>query len=291
MFVAALIVLIIAVLLVIAALFGGADATTIDLGAFNLERLRVARVLRGHGHAAAVRAEPRHVPQRRQTLGRPARGQEEGQRAEQQARRLQARRTSTTRTCTATDLRRRGPHRLRSRPDLCWLTTWGLLDRAGAAAGLELHRRTRQAHRRDDPDRDVPSVDLATPQAGTVSPRDGAGLLARVSAVLESAAAPARAARSAADCARRWPATTPTTPVAATVTVTSTPIIATARTVPAPASSVLDRVSADSRWSAPLEPGHSFTASAPGPRRPRPRPGTRPSDRTGPPDRHRAARP
>jgi membrane protein implicated in regulation of membrane protease activity len=36
-FVAALIVLIIAVLLVIAALFGGSDATTVDLGAFNLE--------------------------------------------------------------------------------------------------------------------------------------------------------------------------------------------------------------------------------------------------------------
>ena len=37
MFVAALIVLIIAVLLVIAALFGGSDPTVIDLGAFNLE--------------------------------------------------------------------------------------------------------------------------------------------------------------------------------------------------------------------------------------------------------------
>ncbi len=37
MFVAALIVLIIAVLLVIAALFGGTDLTSIDLGAFNLE--------------------------------------------------------------------------------------------------------------------------------------------------------------------------------------------------------------------------------------------------------------
>ena len=37
MFVAALIVLLVAVLLVIAALFGGGDATTIDLGAFNLE--------------------------------------------------------------------------------------------------------------------------------------------------------------------------------------------------------------------------------------------------------------
>jgi uncharacterized integral membrane protein len=36
-FVAALIVLIIAVLLVIAALFGGNDATVVDLGAFNLE--------------------------------------------------------------------------------------------------------------------------------------------------------------------------------------------------------------------------------------------------------------
>jgi ABC-type dipeptide/oligopeptide/nickel transport system permease component len=36
-FVAALIVLLIAVLLVIAALFGGNDATTVDLGAFNLE--------------------------------------------------------------------------------------------------------------------------------------------------------------------------------------------------------------------------------------------------------------
>ena len=36
MFVAALIVLILAVLLVIAALFGGNDQTTIDLGAFNL---------------------------------------------------------------------------------------------------------------------------------------------------------------------------------------------------------------------------------------------------------------
>jgi hypothetical protein len=35
-FVAALIVLIIAVLLVIAALFGGNDATTIDMGAFNV---------------------------------------------------------------------------------------------------------------------------------------------------------------------------------------------------------------------------------------------------------------
>lgn len=37
MFVAALIVLIIAVLLVIAALFGGNDQTVVDLGAFNLE--------------------------------------------------------------------------------------------------------------------------------------------------------------------------------------------------------------------------------------------------------------
>jgi uncharacterized integral membrane protein len=36
-FVAALIVLLIAVLLVIAALFGGNDPTTVDLGAFNLE--------------------------------------------------------------------------------------------------------------------------------------------------------------------------------------------------------------------------------------------------------------
>ena len=36
MFVAALIVLIVAVLLVIAALFGGGEATTIDMGAFNL---------------------------------------------------------------------------------------------------------------------------------------------------------------------------------------------------------------------------------------------------------------
>ncbi len=37
MFVAALIVLIIAVLLVVAALFGGTDMTVVDLGAFNLE--------------------------------------------------------------------------------------------------------------------------------------------------------------------------------------------------------------------------------------------------------------
>ncbi|MCW2808155.1 MAG: hypothetical protein JWQ93_2110 [Marmoricola sp.] len=37
MFVAALIVLIVAVLLVIAALFGGSDATVIDLGDFNLQ--------------------------------------------------------------------------------------------------------------------------------------------------------------------------------------------------------------------------------------------------------------
>ncbi len=37
MFVAALIVLLIAVLLVVAALFGGSDPTTIDLGAFNLQ--------------------------------------------------------------------------------------------------------------------------------------------------------------------------------------------------------------------------------------------------------------
>ncbi len=37
MFVAALIVLIIAVLLVIAALFGGSDATSIDMGAFEVE--------------------------------------------------------------------------------------------------------------------------------------------------------------------------------------------------------------------------------------------------------------
>ena len=36
MFVAALIVLIVAVLLVIAALFGGGDATTIDMGSFNI---------------------------------------------------------------------------------------------------------------------------------------------------------------------------------------------------------------------------------------------------------------
>ena len=37
MFVAALIVLIIAVLLVIAALYGGSDATSIDMGAFEVE--------------------------------------------------------------------------------------------------------------------------------------------------------------------------------------------------------------------------------------------------------------
>ena len=37
MFVAALIVLIIAVLLVIAALFGGSDTTSIDMGAFEVE--------------------------------------------------------------------------------------------------------------------------------------------------------------------------------------------------------------------------------------------------------------
>lgn len=37
MFVAALLVLLVAVLLVVAALFGGSDPTTIDLGAFNLE--------------------------------------------------------------------------------------------------------------------------------------------------------------------------------------------------------------------------------------------------------------
>ncbi len=37
MFVAALLVLLIAVLLVVAALFGGSDPTTVDLGAFNLE--------------------------------------------------------------------------------------------------------------------------------------------------------------------------------------------------------------------------------------------------------------
>ena len=37
MFVAALIVLIIAVLLVIAAVFGGSDATSIDMGAFEVE--------------------------------------------------------------------------------------------------------------------------------------------------------------------------------------------------------------------------------------------------------------
>ena len=37
MFVAALIVLIIAVLLVIAALFGGTDSTSIDMGAFEVE--------------------------------------------------------------------------------------------------------------------------------------------------------------------------------------------------------------------------------------------------------------
>lgn len=37
MFVAALLVLLVAVLLVIAALFGGSDATTIDLGAFNVD--------------------------------------------------------------------------------------------------------------------------------------------------------------------------------------------------------------------------------------------------------------
>ena len=37
MFVAALIVLIIAVLLVIAALFGGSDVTSIDMGAFEVE--------------------------------------------------------------------------------------------------------------------------------------------------------------------------------------------------------------------------------------------------------------
>ena len=37
MFIAALIVLLVAVLLVLAALFGGGDATTLDLGSFNLE--------------------------------------------------------------------------------------------------------------------------------------------------------------------------------------------------------------------------------------------------------------
>ncbi len=37
MFVAALIFLIVAVLIVVAALFGGGDATTIDLGSFNVE--------------------------------------------------------------------------------------------------------------------------------------------------------------------------------------------------------------------------------------------------------------
>ncbi len=37
MFVAALIILIVAVLLVIAAIFGGTDPATLDLGAFNLE--------------------------------------------------------------------------------------------------------------------------------------------------------------------------------------------------------------------------------------------------------------
>ena len=37
MFVAALIILIIAVLLTVAALFGGSDPTEVDLGAFNLE--------------------------------------------------------------------------------------------------------------------------------------------------------------------------------------------------------------------------------------------------------------
>lgn len=37
MFVAALLVLLVAVLLVLAALFGGGDATTLDLGSFNLE--------------------------------------------------------------------------------------------------------------------------------------------------------------------------------------------------------------------------------------------------------------
>ena len=36
MFVAALIILIIAVLLVLAAVFGGGDATTIDMGSFNV---------------------------------------------------------------------------------------------------------------------------------------------------------------------------------------------------------------------------------------------------------------
>jgi hypothetical protein len=36
-FVAAILILIVAVLLVIAALFGGSDATTLDLGSFNLE--------------------------------------------------------------------------------------------------------------------------------------------------------------------------------------------------------------------------------------------------------------
>jgi hypothetical protein len=76
-FVAALIVLIIAVLLVVAALFGGNDPTVVDLGAFNLEANATVVFFLGMGtlllfvlslgmfRSAAKRAAARRADRRR----------------------------------------------------------------------------------------------------------------------------------------------------------------------------------------------------------------------------------
>ena len=92
MFVAALIVLIIAVLLVIAALFGGADSTSIDMGAFEVEGPASLVFFAGMGTLLLFVLSLGMFRSARQARRGPARGPEEGQRAEQQAGRLQARR-------------------------------------------------------------------------------------------------------------------------------------------------------------------------------------------------------
>ena len=91
-FVAALIVLIVAVLLVIAALFGGGDATTIDMGSFNVNGPASLVFFAGMGTLLLLVLSLLHVPQRRQAGRRPPGRPQAGQRAEHQARRVQARR-------------------------------------------------------------------------------------------------------------------------------------------------------------------------------------------------------
>ena len=90
-FVAALIVLIVAVLLVIAALFGGSDATTIDMGAFNLNGPASLVFFAGMGTLLLFVLSLLMFRSRRQAGRRPSRRPQAGQRAEQQARRVQAR--------------------------------------------------------------------------------------------------------------------------------------------------------------------------------------------------------